>query len=174
MRYVYGKWDLLPVDGMIWLDDWALVSEFEPCLLIGQDMKLNHIFWLVRAESGTLIGQNLRTENMWTEPWIVIGQNLMTEKLWAEPWVVIGQNLRTENMWAEPWVVIGQNLMTENMWAEPWVVIGQDLMTENCELNCELWLVRTCWVNPASWLAKTNYVLIKLLYTMYLYYVIFI
>jgi len=21
MRYVYGKWDLLPVDGMMWLDD---------------------------------------------------------------------------------------------------------------------------------------------------------
>ena len=75
MRYVYRKWDLLPVDEMMWLDDWMLEGrealllyykvryfcwcelqlrhlcwqEFEPCLLIGQDMK---------AEPCTLIFQS--------------------------------------------------------------------------------------------------------------------
>ena len=53
---------------------------------------------------------------------------------------------------AESCTLIGQNMMTEICWTEPWAGIGQDLMTENCELNHELWLVRTwglkIWAEP--------------------------
>jgi len=125
--WVCVKWDIFPVDGMMWLDDGMLEGE-RPSFYIerwgifagvnsnwgiyaGGSLnhvfwlvriwRLNHVSWLVRAESCTLIGQNMMTGNKWAEPWVVIGQNLMTENKWAEPWVVIGQNLRTENMsWA--------------------------------------------------------------------------
>ena len=138
--WVCGKWDLLPVSGMMWLDDgcwrgerpsfyierwgifagvnsnWGIYAggSLNHVFWLVRIWRLNHVSWLVRAESCTLIGQNMMTENMWTEPWIVIGQKLMTENMWAELWVVTGQNLMSES-----WKLIAHNLM-----AESWILIG--------------------------------------------------
>ena len=147
--WVCAKWDLLPVGGMMagwflcsrgerpsfYIERWGIFSGVNSNWGIYAGGSLNHVFWLVRI-------------------WMLKHVSWLVR---AESCILIGQNMMTEICWTEPWVVIGQNLMTETKWAEPWVVIGQNLRTENCELNHELWLVRTWWVNPASWLVTTSW-----------------
>ena len=165
----------MPVDGMMWLDDWALVSEF---------------LWVSVWEVGSPASGWDDVAGWWGvggergSPFIVKYEAFCWWELqlrhlcwWEfEPCLLIGQDMK-----AEPCILIGQSWIMHSDWSEhdDWKCVN---WTVNCdwseledwksELNHELWLVRTWWVNPASWLAKTNYVLIKLLYTMYLEYLI--
>ena len=148
-----------PAGGM-WLDDgmlegerpsfyierWGIFAGVNSNWGIYAGGSLNHVFWLVRIWRLNHVSWLVRIWRLNHVSWLVR---------------------------AESCTLIGQNMMTENKWTEPWIVIGQNFMTENCELNHELWLVRTWWVNPASWLVTsswlkaeswlvdTNYVLIN-------------
>ena len=118
-------------------------------------------------------------------PFIVKYEALLLVGTPTEAFVLVGvwtMSFDWSGYEAEPYILIGQSWIRHPDWSEleDWKYVN---WTVNCDWS-ELddwkygsWTMsfdwsELCWVNPASWLAKTNYVLIKLLCTMYLDYVL--
>ena len=156
--WVCGKWDLLPVSGMMWLDDGMLEGE-------RASFYIDEVFLLVwtPTEAFMLVG-------VWA-----IASDWSGYDSWTmySDWSELNHALWLVRTW---WLKICE--LNRYLWlVRTWGL-------KICELNHELWLVRTWWVNPASWLVTnswlkaeswlvdTNYVLINILSSRYLDYVL--